>query len=414
MSLMRYVGYNGVATVEGEILALFHGGSAANVGGLDTDVPQQFPLERISDVAFADATPAVNGHLTLGVNGAAAQALDPASAGSDPQTIQFDWQQREVFQALYGWLVSVVRYNREHGIQPAVPVVGEPAAATGTPTLDYRSAPPPTGPPIVPAAPVLPPVKELSPRQQRAQRRTSFEALANAAAGGDPDALAGLPEALAAARADWRPSKLRSALWQVVTEAVRRANSDDVLTLEEEKHLFALSGALGLDLGDVASNAPELFEELMVCRINDGRPPTLTDPPMLTKRGETAYGAFNAALMKEAVRREFRGGSSGVSIPVGFGVRYRTGRFRGHSVVVGTDLVAEDTGVLVVTNLRSVFAGSKKTLEFRHDRLVGMQQYRDGLRLNVSNRQTASLLKFSRGNSPTICAALITHAVAEI
>jgi hypothetical protein len=78
-------------------------------------------------------------------------------------------------------------------------------------------------------------------------------------------------------------------------------------------------------------------------------------------------------------------------------------------VVVGTHLVADDTGILTITSDRAVFAGTKKTLEFRNDRLVSVQQYTDGLRLGVTNRQAASLFKFSDG-SPGIAAALITCA----
>ena len=66
----------------------------------------------------------------------------------------------------------------------------------------------------------------------------------------------------------------------------------------------------------------------------------------------------------------------------------------------------------LATSVRSLFTGSKKTLEFRHDKLVGMEQYTDGLQLNVSNRQTASLLKFGKGQSPTLASALISLAIA--
>jgi hypothetical protein len=153
-----------------------------------------------------------------------------------------------------------------------------------------------------------------------------------------------------------------------------------------------------------------LYEELVVARINDGRPPTLPQSVAVLRNGEVAHGEFSAALMKEVVRREFRGGSHGVSIPIGFGVRYRTGSVRGKSVVVGTDLVAADAGTLVITNSRAIFVGSKKTLEFRFDRLVGVEQFSDGLRLNVSNRQAASLFRIS--GSAGIAAALISSGAA--
>jgi hypothetical protein len=63
---------------------------------------------------------------------------------------------------------------------------------------------------------------------------------------------------------------------------------------------------------------------------------------------------------------------------------------------------------LTITWVRSVFVGARKTLEFRHDRLVGVQQFLDGLRLSVSNRQTASLLTMLRTTSPSVAAALIS------
>jgi hypothetical protein len=113
--------------------------------------------------------------------------------------------------------------------------------------------------------------------------------------------------------------------------------------------------------------------------------------------------------MKEVVDRELRGGSSGVSIRIAKGVRYRVGQVRARSVVVGTHMEPQDYGHLVVTDRRAVFMGIKKTLEFRRDRLVGLAQYTDGLRLNVSNRQTASLFQFAQGSSPTIAAALLSR-----
>lgn len=136
--------------------------------------------------------------------------------------------------------------------------------------------------------------------------------------------------------------------------------------------------------------------------------------PMILKRGETAYAAYNAALMKEVTVREFRGGTSSVSVPIGFGVRYRVGGVRGRSVAVGNQLVPQDSGLLVITSLRTVFTGQKKTLEFRHDRLVGVQEFTDGVRLNVSNRQTASLFKLPAGQSPSIACALIAAATARV
>ena len=115
--------------------------------------------------------------------------------------------------------------------------------------------------------------------------------------------------------------------------------------------------------------------------------------------------------MKEVAVRETRGSSQGVSIRIAKGVSYRVGQMRARSVVVGTQLQVQDTGVLAITNQRAMFVGKQRTLEFRFDKLVGIEQFADGLRLNVSNRQLASLFKFAPPSSPLITAAIISHSL---
>ena len=69
----------------------------------------------------------------------------------------------------------------------------------------------------------------------------------------------------------------------------------------------------------------------------------------------------------------------------------------------------QDVGVLTVTDQRAIFTATSARLEFRHDKLVGMEQFSDGLRLNVSSRQFASLFRFSAASSPAIAAAVISR-----
>jgi hypothetical protein len=77
----------------------------------------------------------------------------------------------------------------------------------------------------------------------------------------------------------------------------------------------------------------------------------------------------------------------------------------------------QDSGVLYVTSQRALFTGRAKTVKFRHDRLVGLKQYTDGLRLNVSNRQTAKPPNRQTAsrllmNNPSIAAAMIQAAAS--
>jgi hypothetical protein len=75
----------------------------------------------------------------------------------------------------------------------------------------------------------------------------------------------------------------------------------------------------------------------------------------------------------------------------------RTGAMRGQSVVVGTSIENVDTGVLAVTSQRTLFSGSQKTVECKDSKLVGLQVYTDGIAIDVSNRQNASMFRVEDG-----------------
>ena len=238
-------------------------------------------------------------------------------------------------------------------------------------------------------------------------RWSQLESAMYAAARGNRSALSQVSSLVVDLRSDLAGRALDSDLWTLVGSAVALVCDDDILNAQEEADLIGACKALGLHIKDLRTLNFAAWEQLAVARINDSRPPTLADPPMIVKAGEVAYAAFQVGLLKEVVRREWRGRSSGLSVPLGMGVRYRFGGSRGKSVVVGQDLVVSDSGALVITSDRAVFLGGQKTLEFRRDKLLGLQQYTDGLRLNVSNRQAPSLFRFGKNESPTVAAALV-------
>ena len=59
---------------------------------------------------------------------------------------------------------------------------------------------------------------------------------------------------------------------------------------------------------------------------------------LILKKGEAVFAAITSASLIEERRGagQWKGRSSGVSIPVGFGIRYRTGGTRGHYVQGGS------------------------------------------------------------------------------
>ncbi|HEY6934919.1 MAG TPA: DUF2510 domain-containing protein [Marmoricola sp.] len=243
-------------------------------------------------------------------------------------------------------------------------------------------------------------------REEKAERE-EVEQLVRCVGEGDDRAAAELPQALQRVSVGWLDRERR---WSLFAEAARRSLDDDVLAAPEAQRLDRLAELLGVDTAELGRRQPELFEELLIGQINDGRLPVVAQAPILTRRGETVHGVFRVELLKEREVRGYVGGSNGFSVALGHGVRYRVGAFRGHSAVLGTELVPQDEGVLVVTSSRTVFSGQRRTRELRHDRLLDLEQFSDGLRFNVSGRETTSLFRFREGSSPAIAAALVAAA----
>jgi hypothetical protein len=211
----------------------------------------------------------------------------------------------------------------------------------------------------------------------------------------------------AAALSDRERKKLGMRAFQTYANA---ALADDILSRDEESAFFDVCDAVGIEEEDLRSDG-KLFYRLAIAKVNDGRLEHLDQPHVMTKKGEEVHLEMVAALMKEVALREFRGGSSGVSIPIVNGVRYRTSAFRGRSVVVGTELQVADSGVIAVTSSRVVFLGQRKTVEIPYSKLVGVEVFEDGIRFSASNRQNAPLFKVENGD---IVAATVNAAVDRL
>ena len=90
------------------------------------------------------------------------------------------------------------------------------------------------------------------------------------------------------------------------------------------------------------------------------------------------------------------GGSSGISIPVGGGIRFRVGAMKGQ-MVPGEELqIDKDQGVVMLTNERLIFSGPIKTQEWNFDKVLQISCSPDesDYFINVSNRQKTSGVRF--------------------
>ena len=109
--------------------------------------------------------------------------------------------------------------------------------------------------------------------------------------------------------------------------------------------------------------------------------------PFRLMKSETLIWVFESVdygVIK--TRREFRGGSTGVSVRVARGIYLRQGAFKGRQVEV-EEPVHVDTGLLGITTKHIYFAGPSRSFRIRHSKVVSLTPFSDGLGLT---RDTAT------------------------
>lgn len=101
--------------------------------------------------------------------------------------------------------------------------------------------------------------------------------------------------------------------------------------------------------------------------------------PINFQKGEQLVWAFsNTNYYEDKTRRQYVGGSQGVSVRVMKGVYYRVGAFKGEAVE-HTERIHVDTGWLVVTNKNLYFAGPRKALRLPYTKIVSFEPFSDGI-----------------------------------
>ena len=243
----------------------------------------------------------------------------------------------------------------------------------------------------------------------RTEARGKYQALLKGVTSGALPAGDGSDLAAARAAAGYTTDELRSLNVGAFQPLAQTAVADDIMTPEESAHLKQVMATVGITWADVGAVDPTLLDKAAVSEINGGQLPEVASPHILAKKGEIVHYESPATLMKQVAVRQYQGGYSGFSFPVGkTGIRYRVGGTRGHSVEVGTQLKVADTGLLTVTNKRCVYAGTGKTVEMLYSKLVNLTVYSDGLQFHLSNRVNAPLFKIPQGTH--IIAAIVNSA----
>jgi hypothetical protein len=167
--------------------------------------------------------------------------------------------------------------------------------------------------------------------------------------------------------------------------AVDNALDHGVLSEEVEKRLVELKEGLSLSSADLTrTDAWDRMVKSAVLRdlMTGVIPHRMTADGNLRfnfqKREQVVWVFEEVDYLEDKTRRQYVGGSRGVSVCVMKGVYYHIGGFKGHAID-RTERVHVDTGLVAVTTKQIYFVGAKKAFRIPYAKIVSFEPFTNGL-----------------------------------
>lgn len=166
---------------------------------------------------------------------------------------------------------------------------------------------------------------------------------------------------------------------------VERFLDDGILDTTEEKRLMEFKEHFALSQSDLNGNGAltKTVKAAVLRDVLNGIVPQRMSVdgslPINFQKGEQVVWAFSdSSYLEDKTRRQYVGGSKGISIRVMKGVYYRVGAFKGHAIE-HTERVHVDTGWVVITTKNIYFAGPRKSLRLPYAKIVSFEPFSDGI-----------------------------------
>lgn len=164
---------------------------------------------------------------------------------------------------------------------------------------------------------------------------------------------------------------------------IDKSLEDGVISKEEEKSLDDLIAAFEITQDDDETYMTKIVKSLVLRDVLNGevnkRVEIMNDLPVILQRGEISLWLFSSVeYYEDRKRRQYSGGSSGISFRVAKGVYVRTGAFKGIAVDT-TETVYVGTGMLLVTNKNLFWISPNKVVKIQVKKMIAITPTDDGV-----------------------------------
>ncbi len=167
--------------------------------------------------------------------------------------------------------------------------------------------------------------------------------------------------------------------------AVDHALQNHVISEDAEKQLMNLSDKLSITSSDVQRSGAwdRIVKSAVIRDLLNGaisiRMTFAANLPFNLQKGEEIVWLFDKSdYLEDITRRQYVGGSRGVSVKIMKGVYYHVGAFKGQTVE-RTQRTHVDTGMVAVTNQNLYFDGTTKSFRIPYSKIVSFEPFSDAI-----------------------------------
>lgn len=161
--------------------------------------------------------------------------------------------------------------------------------------------------------------------------------------------------------------------------------SDDILDEQEESNLLKFKKHFYLSDSELDKNGylTKVVQAGVIRDILNGKIPErirLELPVSLNfQKNEKVIWAFaDTEYLEDKTKRQYVGGSRGVSLRIMKGVYYRVGAFKGQ-FITNDERISYGNGVLIITNKNIYFHNDKKSFRVPYSKIVSFEPYSNGI-----------------------------------
>ena len=192
--------------------------------------------------------------------------------------------------------------------------------------------------------------------------------------------------------------------------ALKNTTQDRRLSPDEDAMLTKLSAHFNVSDKDKIRSYKDLARFKLLHSIELGELPVVNASGLSLQKNEQVHWVQSSSMLEEKTKRQYIGGSRGVSVRIAKGVSFRTGGFRGH-VETSQEIVPVSAGELIITNKRIVFRGDRKNFTSTWAKIIDLELFGNGIRIGKEGQQKPGLFQFNNGEDAEIVGMICSNII---